>query len=470
MKPYAKFLAACAVLTQGSTLSFNYQGGGCAPPKPRKVIKYVLFKDLYVQSFLYRICRPLLVVGVALASGLSALSAAAAAVPQGPDGAAFYVPPHPLPAGKPGSAIWQRPLTGTMALPSAGKNWLVLYRSRDPAAKVVPVSGTVSIPSGVPPKGGWPVINWTHGTTGLAPVCAPSLDTADGPEHPYIQQIQTLLDGFVRRGYAVVATDYQGLGVAAGHHPFLMGEPNGQNALDLLSAAREVAPHLGQRYAVVGHSQGGQASLFTAALGAQYAADFKLVGAIAFAPGSHVAARLDTVMKSTTVELALPYVMYVLESYAEFAPGIDLQHILQPQAIAHLPDLRVSCMTHALSTGYWSKAIAKDQFVARPELAAFLKVGAANEPGKLSIAAPTLVMQGSADTTVRPLDTDDVAKQLCAQKNVLEYKIATGADHDGVMVAEAAYAQSWLDARFAGKPAASNCAALPSQPSSAHAK
>lgn len=396
---------------------------------------------------------------VALVATLHA--ADAAAIPQGPAGDAFYTPPSPLKPGRRGSVIQMRALDGTMALPGAARNILVLYRSTDARGRVVPVSGTVSIPTGTPPRGGWPVITWTHGTTGLAPICAPSRDTDKGPEHEYIAVIRTLLDGFVQKGYAVVASDYQGLGTP-GDHPFLQGVPTGRNALDMLRAARQIEPKLGRRYAVMGHSQGGQVDLFAAAQGPAYVPEFKQIGNVAFAPGSQIAGRLDAVMTSDKVELALPYVLYVLGSYAKTNPAIDLKKILTAEALAHMPDLHVGCMTHALTTGYWSTAISKDQFLPKPELKAFLKMAAQNEPGILRIAAPTLVMQGTGDVTVLPKDTDTTIKALCAKRNVLEYQPVPGADHDGSMEKGGAAALVWIDARFAGKKAASNCAKLPS--------
>src|SRR5262249_6340606 len=122
----------------------------------------------------------LLLVGIAAVCLSGPLNAAEIA--SGPAGDAFYTPPSPLPNGARGSVIWARPLEGTMALPSAAKNTLVLYRSTDALGKIVAVSGTISIPSSKAPRGGWPVITWTHGTTGLAPACAPSRDTENGPE------------------------------------------------------------------------------------------------------------------------------------------------------------------------------------------------------------------------------------------------------------------------------------------------
>jgi pimeloyl-ACP methyl ester carboxylesterase len=389
-----------------------------------------------------------------------AAARAATFIPTGAAGDAFYQPPASLAHGPRGSVIWTRPLSGTMALPSAAKNILVLYRSTGANGGVVSVSGTIAVPSGEPPRGGWPVITWTHGTTGLAPICAPSRDTDSGPEHEYIAVIRTLLDGFVKKGYAIVASDYEGLGTP-GAHPFLQGVPTGRNALDILRAARVIEPKIGTRYVVMGHSQGGQVDLFAAALGPSYAPEFKLLGDVAFAPGSQIASRLNAVMSSPKVELALPYILYTLQSYAQTNRAIDLKRILTPEALAHLPDLQQGCMTHALTTGYWSTAVAKDQFVAKPDLKAFLKMAAQNEPGSLRIAAPTLVVQGTADVTVVPEDTDRTVQALCARGNLVEYHPVAGADHDGSMSKGGDTAQGWIDARFAGKKAAGNCGALP---------
>ena len=398
----------------------------------------------------------------AVYAGLCVLISNAAATPfaEGPAGVEFYAPPSPLPKGPRGSVIWARGFEGTMALPSAAQNTLVLYRSLDAAGRIVAVSGTVALPKGTPPRGGWPVVTWTHGTTGLAPICAPSRDVEGSPEHDYIATIRTLLDRFVQNGYAVVASDYTGLG-APGDHPFLQGIPTGRNALDMLRAARAVSPDIGKNYAVIGHSQGGQVDLFAAAQGPAYIPEFKLMGNVAFAPGSHISGRLRAVMASSKNELALPYVLYALGSYAKTNRAIDLKRILTPQALSHMPDLLKGCMTHALTTGYWSTAIAKDQFVAKPDIRAFLKMARQNEPGQLHISAPTMIVQGTADVTVLPDDTDDVARQLCARRAMLTYKPIAGADHNGSMKIGGEAALTWIEARFEGKKASSNCAALP---------
>src|SRR5258708_31359918 len=99
-----------------------------------------------------------------------------------------------------GALISAQPLNTAAALPSAARNFLVLYNSRSPDDSDVVVSGTVSIPAGTPPAGRLPVITWTHGTTGLAPQVPPSSDTVDGPDHTYLSSTPAVLYPFVRHG------------------------------------------------------------------------------------------------------------------------------------------------------------------------------------------------------------------------------------------------------------------------------
>src|SRR5436305_1920461 len=160
---------------------------------------------------------------------LAASPASAARVRKGPAGTAFYTPPSPLPGKTHGDLIWARKLTGQPALAPAASNQLVLYRSTGVNGKPVAVSGTVSLPKGKAPKGGWPVITWAHGTTGIADACAPSLigTVYDSP----------LLNKWLKAGYAVVRTDYEGLGTPAEPHPYLIGASEGRSVLDIVRAA-----------------------------------------------------------------------------------------------------------------------------------------------------------------------------------------------------------------------------------------
>ncbi|MDP2356234.1 MAG: alpha/beta fold hydrolase [Beijerinckiaceae bacterium] len=353
-----------------------------------------------------------------------------------------------------------RPLTTSAALPSAARNILVLYHSRGLNGEDVAVSGAISVPRGAPPAGGWPVITWTHGTTGLVAACAPSRDTPKGPEHVSLSQKQALLDTYVKRGYAVVATDYQGLG-GPGLHPFLQGVIAGHNAIDIIRAARQADQVIGTRYVVMGHSQGGHANLFAAALGPKYAPELNLLGNVAFAPASHIDETLTSMLLATSPSLRLGYSMYVLQSFASNHPTINLSRLLSQSAMENLPLTQEQCVTATLSSGYWATAVPQQQFLKDPELSGVLKVAVSNDPGALQIEAPTFIAQGSADETVLPSWTDDVAQRLCENGTPIEYAVYAGADHETVVDQAAAKAQRWIDARFAGQEAINSCWQLP---------
>ena len=125
----------------------------------------------------------------------------------------------------------------------------ILYHSLDAVRGDVVTSAVVLIPPGAAPQGGWPVIAWAHGTSGVAPQCAPSLmrDVYYGAP---------VLAAMLKGGFAVVATDYHGLGTPG---PSQYGSKQAQafDVIYAMPAARTAVPELGRRWVVDGHSQGG---------------------------------------------------------------------------------------------------------------------------------------------------------------------------------------------------------------------
>ena len=111
-----------------------------------------------------------------------------AKVTKGPKGLKFYKPPKKLPKEH-GTLIWARKATGLVPLADAKYTKLVLYSSRTPQGAKTAVSGSVSVPKGKVPKGGWPVITWAHGTTGVADACAPSRNSVTSPAQASISYI-----------------------------------------------------------------------------------------------------------------------------------------------------------------------------------------------------------------------------------------------------------------------------------------
>src|SRR4030081_1164189 len=79
----------------------------------------------------------------------------------------FYSAPSNLAATQPGDLLRKAPFTG-YSLPKGATAVRILYHSLDATGQAVATSGVVLIPAGTPPRAGWPVIAWAHGTSGVA--------------------------------------------------------------------------------------------------------------------------------------------------------------------------------------------------------------------------------------------------------------------------------------------------------------
>ena len=181
-----------------------------------------------------------------------------------------------------GALIRSQPIEGA---PDGAAAYRVLYRSEGLHGEPIAVSGVVIIPPGPPPPNGRSIVAWAHPTTGIVPRCAPSLARV------FFSSIQGL-QSMLQRGFVVAATDYPGLGTP-GPHPYLVGISEGRAVLDSVRVARQMpGAGDGRTFAVWGHSQGGQAALFTGILAGSYAPELQLVGVAAAAPATDLATLL----------------------------------------------------------------------------------------------------------------------------------------------------------------------------------
>ncbi|MFE7717611.1 alpha/beta hydrolase family protein [Nocardia rhizosphaerihabitans] len=369
-------------------------------------------------------------------------------------GGLFYSPAPELVPGEHGSVIWTRPLTADPALPGA-RNYLVLYRSVDMQGRPVAVSGTLAVPEGEPPAGGWPLISWAHGTTGTADVCAPSRDTtAAFPAHDYTSPARETQARWVAAGYAVAQTDYQGLGTP-GPHGYLIGEAEQRAVADMATAARAVAPEIGTRWVAMGHSQGGQAAVYANARSQDWALGMQLLGSVAMAPASHLgpvvrglaligrAGGAPGIVPSGSVAF-LPLFVRGAETVAPLDPA----KFLAPQALSMLAQTDDRCIGQLRATDSWGGLDPGTVFTANPEVGALADVLDANDPSSLPLTTPLLVQQGTADTVVLPLATDAMVAQQRSAGEPVEYRTYPGVDHRGLLATGYDDALSWVNERF----------------------
>lgn len=401
----------------------------------------------------YRLMVASLLVTVAMV-GLGATAAGAkpagggksTTVTMGPAGLRFYTPPRMLPRGPHGTLIWQRAFHGVASLRGA-KNYLVLYKQIGADGKLVAVSGLVSIPKGKAPKGGWPVVSYAHGTTGIADACAPSRDT--GPQsgaHRADHTAAALLNGLVKDGYAIVRTDYEGMGVA-GPAPYLIGRSEGRGVLDIVRAARQLDPSVGRRMVISGHSQGGHAALWAASLAKSYTPELNLVGTLAFAPQSHTANEVSLLSKDSSTGLS-PIAGLILRGIDVAYPSLRVSQALTPAAARLYPQTLTRCLGQLESKrslgGLPLTKLVKPSANLAP-LAVALK---RNDPDTLRIRGPVLIEQGLADTTVFPAFDKELSQSLRGAGDSVTYHTYAGASHSGVLIASAKDATAFVKRRL----------------------
>ncbi|TDD35047.1 alpha/beta hydrolase [Actinomadura sp. KC06] len=354
-----------------------------------------------------------------------------------------------------GRLIAVSPLANAAALPAASANRKITYTSEGVGGKRIVVTGTVAVPKGAPPRGGWPVLSWAHGTTGTADVCAPSADTATGPAHDYLSITESYLNKWVSNGFAVVQTDYEGLGTPGGH-PYMHGVSEANTVLDIVRAARRTDRRIGRDWFVAGHSQGGQATLYTAAAG-QNPRDVRLKGAVSIAPGSNMSQTAAYVKAQYPgAEGALPFLFVLLNGAHAADPSFVPEDLLTDEAAPLAKAGRTNACLAQLRQLSANLPLNK---VFRPDadLTRFERYFNSQEALGLNLKVPTLVAQGAADREVTPAATQNIVNDLCKRYPNITYRTFDGADHRGSIHASFETSLNFAQSLRTGQPQQPTC-------------
>ena len=372
-----------------------------------------------------------------------------AKVTKGPKGLKFYKPPKKY-SKQHGTLIWARKAGGLVPLANARYTKLVLYASRTPQGAKTAVSGSVSVPKGKPPKGGWPVITWAHGTTGAADVCAPSRDFAGTPNPTGEAYINPDLNAWLAAGYAVLRTDYQGLGTP-GKHPYLIGEAEGRSVLDIVTAARQLDPKIGKRFLISGHSQGGQSALFAAGEASSWTPKLRLRGTVAFAPASHLLEQVPLLPSLTAPSSLTALATMILDGASTQSSAIDVNKILSDEVLPFYPLLQSQCLGQLGASNELGGIPPSHLMRSGADLTPVNPVLAAMNP-LVKTAAPILIAQGTADTTVFPVYTDKLKDELVSAGDQVTYNKYPGVNHVGVVTTGEADALAFFQQMLPARP------------------
>ena len=262
-----------------------------------------------------------------MASGLLATSASAA----------------PVITQDVGDVVSSRALAQEFWIPGASSAEVLTYVTTDTFGQKALSTGTVFLPQGTAPAGGWPVISWAHGTSGLGDSCAPSVA---GPA--LAERDLPYLGNWLAQGYAIVASDYAGLGTP-GLQAYLDGRTTAHNVVDMVKAGRNHSAELSRKWVAVGQSQGGGAAIYTARYATEFGGpDLDYRGAVGTGTPAYIE-KLVSIGGPGMPPVALPagltaYVAYIGAALRYSHPELGLDSILTPTGQKYAALAETACV------------------------------------------------------------------------------------------------------------------------------
>ena len=370
--------------------------------------------------------------GLSLVVLLTDTSAAAQVPPPDPmqgDGrvSTFYTWSDGIPK-TPGKLLRSEPLEPGVGLISAGRQIRLLYSSTNGVDNKTPtvVSAAYFEPKGEPPTNGWPVLAWAHGTTGLADICAPSLQARLMFEITY-------LNTWLEQGFAIVATDYQGLGTP-GPHPYIQARPASYSVLDSIRAVLRDQPHLANRIVIAGFSQGAHAAFSTGGYAPIYATDLNIRAVISIGipyPTREFLSRplAEVIGPEDHPDPTVAYNLYLALVMQQRDPTLAADRVITARGLPLLDLARASCvgpLFYDVTSAGLNRANTLEVINYRDE---YLKILPGMEYPTMQLTAPLFVGAGENDRDVTLPRQLSLVKDACAAGTVVEAHVFRGLNH-----------------------------------------
>ena len=358
--------------------------------------------------------------------------------------ARFYDGPIP----PPGTTIESVPLDPALSLTGAGPAYRVLYSTVDQHDQPAVSTGAVFLPPGPAPEGGFPVIAWAHGTVGLGDDCTPSALPRSPRDDEYLSH-------WLNQGYAVVASDYAGLGTP-GLMSYLNSVTTAHGVVDSVIAAHDMGLPLSPEWAIVGQSQGGGAAVASARWATEFSAGTGLDYRGVVATGTP--ANIDNFVRQAGPAPQLPelgpvanaYTAYILAAFREARPDLDINSVLTPEGLMAAERAETVCV----------RPLTDELADLTP--AAFFSAPLSSIPGmadalyeymgtpSTGFDRPLFLGVGLLDRDVPPASTLAFYDQLVANNQNVTLRIYPEEDHSGTVLASMADSTPFLRSVFAG--------------------
>jgi hypothetical protein len=353
---------------------------------------------------------------------------------------------------RPGSLVSVAPLADVAPEIEAvsARSARLVYRSTDGrTGNVTNVSGSVFLPNGAAPQGGWPVVAIGHAGSGVDEDCAPSLSSTLLGEAPFVAT-------WLKRGYAVTVTDYQGLGVPGAAHGYLDATTAGRNIIDSVRALRSTFRNVSARWATFGTTQGGGAAWAADQQAASYAGELELVGAVVLSPTTDASGLVDGAQNGTLTTAQRTTLMWSLASLARLNPTLNLDDYRHGVAAQKWSAL-TACSGALVHQGniaartLGAQDLAPSTAEAADGLRGLMREFAVPER---PLSAPLSVVYEADDTAAAHRSTTNAINRACAAGASIAWRLQRGEELRDISQPDQI---DWLAARFEGKPAANYC-------------
>lgn len=391
---------------------------------------------------------------------------------------AFYQPPDPLPPGAPGDVIRTEP--SRLVLEPSGQLGMIvadgtriMYRTNDARGNPIAVTGTYFEPHNPwPHPGPRPLIVYGPGTQGQGDQCAPSRQFNQGIHwRPYLDVAVNYEEMFVAtmvaRGFAIVMTDYEGLGTP-GLHTYANRASQGHAMLDAGRAALRL-PDTSLKpdgpVAFWGYSQGGGAAASAAEMAQEYAPELDIVGSYAGAPPADLKALFPFIDGSALVG-AVGYALNgIIAAYPEHEAAI--RATLTPRGADLLEKVKDQCVAETLSKFMFRhlQPYFNEDIFAVVEREPFASLFDEQKLGSAKPNAPVLINANRFDPLVPWAAAMQMGRDWCAQGADVEARTNEAPpflnkamiNHGLPMLVDGEPAMQWIADRFLGVPTAPNC-------------
>ncbi|WP_028479721.1 lipase family protein [Nocardia sp. CNY236] len=392
-------------------------------------------------------------IATATVAAVCAIVAPASAQPiyPAPDPDPFYAAPANLAGFAPGDVLAVRPMPGLLHIPGATVT-MIKFRSTNSAGQPIAATTTVLTPLNHAPNG--PLLSYQHVINGLGTQCAVSRALYSTDPRQVIFEAPAL-NALLLRGWSVALPDHLGPNSAYG-----AAKLGGLITLDGMRAARRVA-HLNladSPVALLGYSGGGMATAWAGAMAPTYAPELPLVGVAAGGVPMNLVKMIEGIGYAPHPAFGLAFAAAIgLER--EYPTRLPISDQLNGTGLTVRDQIANSCTNEIMSAGAGRGVM---DVATSVSLAYEANTRAVLEENSLEFyegtpTAPVFQWRGHHDVLI-PVDSIDATMaRYCAAGVPVWSELYPSPDHAVTGVLGMPSAVGWLDSRFRGDPAPSNC-------------